>query len=398
MPYNPWSGVTLVTSPTADPVSVADAKSHSRIYQEADDSLLSAYIRMATNSCQNRCRRAFMPQTWRLSLNQFPGRSPAAGYRSSTYEEYYRENFIKLPYPPLRSIIAFQYMDTNGNLYYMTQSFGVQVGNYLLDTSPDPGRVNLPFSGIWPTTILFPTSAINITFGCGYPAYSLPVQVSVNGVATFASAPLIVTAITGPTLIGNSTLWTAILTTSSDLSNWQAGQSAVFASTTDPAWAGQHTIVGVSGGSGGGTITISGRQSLISPLPSTFSALGSGTLTAAFDPGILGTWVTLTVAPDPSGSPGPLTGSYNAAGLSADLTTLQLMVQQPSPISLAGGLTAATLACNLVPMEIRSAVAFMTAHLYETREPIVTGRSETAIEIPGTVDSMLEPYKYRETG
>ena len=133
MPYNPWSGLTLVSSPSATPISVADAKSHSRVFIELDDSLIGAYLNMAALSCQHRCRAAFMPQVWRLSLNQWPGRSPAAGYREAAdLHEYYKWNFIPVPLPPLRYIVSFSYLDTNGNIYYMAQSFGVQVGNYRL--------------------------------------------------------------------------------------------------------------------------------------------------------------------------------------------------------------------------------------------------------------------------
>jgi hypothetical protein len=395
VPYNPWSGITLVTAPTAAPVSIADLKAHSRIYQEADDSLLGAYINMATISCQHRCRRAFMPQVWRLALNQWPGRSPAAGFREAAdLHQYYKWNFIEIPLPPLTSIISFQYLDTNANVYYMTQSVGVAVGDYLLDTSPEPGRVNLPFSGIWPTTILLPTSAITITFGCGYPAYRLSVNVDQTGIATFAATPLSITGITGPTLIANSTIWSATLTTSSSLVGWSAGQSAYFTSSTDPTWVGLYVVQSVNGVAG--TITITGSQSVLNQLPLPFSAGGTGTLTAAFDPMLVGTWVTLTV-PATAASLAQ-TGSYNAAMLSPDLTQLQLVLQQPTPITLPLTGASAILTGSVVPQDLRSAIVFLAAHFYENREPIVTGRSETAIEVPDTIDAMLEPHKIRETG
>lgn len=393
MPYNPWSGITLVTSPTAAPISIADAKAHSRVFFEADDSLIGAYINMATLSCQHRCRGAFMPQTWRFSLNQWPGRSPATGYREAAdLGEYYRWNFIDIPLPPLIAIQSFQYLDTNANVYYMTQSVGVQVGNYLLDTSPRPGRVNLPFSGIWPTVILLPTSAISITFLCGNPAYSLTVNVDPSGLATFAATPLTINTVVSPVLTGNSTVWTATFNVTGSLTGWNVGQSVYLTSAANLPWQGLYVVSGVN--TGMATLTITGYQSIWQTLPGQFS--GTGTFTAVFDPQIVGTWATVSV---PAGvSPPALaqSGSYNAASLSSDMTQLQLVLQQPSPLLLP--LTGVTLTCNTVPMDLRSAIMFLAAHFYENREPIVTGRAETAIEIPNTIDAMLEPHKIRETG
>src|SRR6185369_13610156 len=132
---------------------------------------------------ENRCKRAFMPQVWRLALEQFPGRSPVAGYREGSLGEYYRWASIELPMPPLISIVSFTYLDTQGNSNSMTQGYGNVVGNYILDTRPEPGRVRLPFAGIWPTTILLPGSPIEITYQCGYQSYSGTLSVDYAGIA-----------------------------------------------------------------------------------------------------------------------------------------------------------------------------------------------------------------------
>jgi hypothetical protein len=36
------------------------------------------------------------------------------------------------------------------------------------------------------------------------------------------------------------------------------------------------------------------------------------------------------------------------------------------------------------------------SHFYENRETVITGRGEVAIEIPGTVDDLLAPYRVFE--
>ena len=72
----------------------------------------------------------------------------------------------------------------------------------------------------------------------------------------------------------------------------------------------------------------------------------------------------------------------------------------PTQVQLAVGPSVAiangTWTANIVPMPIRHAILFLAAHAYETREPVITGRGEVAIEIPGTVDALLEPYRCHE--
>lgn len=279
-----FSGLQIAIAPAGDPVSVADAKAHSRILYDADDSLLSGYISAATRQCEFITKRAFMPQSWLYTLEHFPGRSNPTGYQLlSEPNRYYSFNHIEMPLPPLVAITLFQYMDTDGNLYYMTEGYGNIVGNYTLDITPEPGRINLPFSGIWPTTILLPGSPIQITYQCGYTSFSGTVSLDASGVAT-----------------------------------WVSGSN--------------------------------------------------------FTPGLAGTWITIGGA------------SLNVTAVISP-TVLQLSA---TVSSLA---TPLPFTANLVPMTIRQAICFLTAHFYENREPVITGRSQTAVEIPSTVDDLLAPYR-----
>lgn len=305
MPYSPFSGLTLVTPTVADPVSVADIKAHSRVYIDLHDSLIAGYIASATIICEDHTKRAFMPQTWRLALEQWPGRSPMVGYREATsIPEWWRWSYIELPKPPLDSIVAFTYKDTSGTVFNMTQLSTPgqmnqnQVGNYLLDTEPEPGCVRLPFAGIWPTTILLPGSPIQITYNCGYNAFSGTLSIDQNGACT----------------------------------------------------------------------------------------LGSG---GPFDPTMRGTWINLQ---DPGSG---VNYSLNVLSVT-DTTHIQLVVSQELAPTLVG--SGLTWTASSVPQPIRSAIMFLVAHLYENREPIVVGRSQTAIEIPQTIDAMLAPYKIYRTG
>ena len=287
-----YAGLTLVTPPAGEPVSLADAKQHSRVFPgvTVDDSLILAYISSARQLVETILYRALITQQWCQALMNFPGRYPL-GYRESVNtDEYLKWSYIKLPNPPLISIDSFLYYDTNNTQYAMTQGYGNQVGNYFVDLSTEPGRACLPFAGIWPTTVLLPSSPIQITYTCGYG----PVVACLVNVDTF----------------GNVT---------------QVG----------------------------------------SPPPATFS------------PKMAGTWVTIN-------------------GVSYDcltVTSATSMVIATPPLA---PITNGAFTGNVVPMPIRHAIAFLVSHFYENREPIDVGRGLVAIEIPGTVDALLAPFRVFE--
>lgn len=281
------TGLTLVTPPAAAPITLADAKAHSRVDLsfDDDDALIAGYISSATIDCEDRVNRAFMPQQWRLALRNFPGRDPGE-FDGAAVANYLKWNHIAIPKPPLVSIASFTYMDTDGNVFNMQQGYGSQVGNYLLDLEPEPGRIVLPFSGIWPTTILLPGSPIKITFNCGYPAFSGMLNLASDGTA-----------------------------------GWESGDK--------------------------------------------------------FDPRMVGTWISVEDQ------------SFLVRSFTDD-QHVKLTMPDGSAITTGDELE---YSANAVPMPIRNAILYLASHRYETREPVITGRGITSVEIASTVDDLLAPYK-----
>lgn len=191
-----YAGLTLVTPPTGEPVSVADVTLHSRITTSADASMVAGYISSARRIVEGQAAVALMPQSWRLALRHWPGRSVR---QASDLSEYYRYNHIELPRPPLQSITSFIYTDVNGITYPMTQGYDNAAGNYLLDLDSQPGRIYLPYSGLWPVTILLPANPIEIVFVAGYSAFAGTVNVDATGLlVTWASGSLF-----DPTMAGS---------------------------------------------------------------------------------------------------------------------------------------------------------------------------------------------------
>tara|TARA_Y100000310_G_C20633412_1_gene789877 strand:- start:887 stop:1462 length:576 start_codon:yes stop_codon:yes gene_type:complete len=136
-------GLVLVTAPSVEPISTAEAKSHARIEGTAEDTLIGELIVAARQYCEDVQRRAYVTQTWDLILDDFP----PDGFR--------------IPLPPLQSVSYVRYTDSDGTV--ATASTSV----YLTDLNNEPGRISLKYSQVWPTVILQPMNGVTIRFVAG---------------------------------------------------------------------------------------------------------------------------------------------------------------------------------------------------------------------------------------
>lgn len=64
----------LVTGPAEEPVTLAEARAHLRLDTDDEDVLLAALITAARATLEAETRRAFVAQSWRLILDDWPGR------------------------------------------------------------------------------------------------------------------------------------------------------------------------------------------------------------------------------------------------------------------------------------------------------------------------------------
>lgn len=63
----------LVTGPLDEPVTLDEARAHLRLDATSEDGLLTALLTAARTSLEGETRRAFMTQSWRLILDEWPG-------------------------------------------------------------------------------------------------------------------------------------------------------------------------------------------------------------------------------------------------------------------------------------------------------------------------------------
>ncbi len=138
-------GLSLVTAPAAEPVTLAEAKLHLRQEDStADDTLITALIVAARENVEQFTRRALIEQTWKLWLDEFPS-----------------SGVIYLPKSPLRSVVAVTYVDGAGAVQTLATT------EYAIDTAATPGRIYLAYDKSWPSTRAI-QDAVRVEFKGGY--------------------------------------------------------------------------------------------------------------------------------------------------------------------------------------------------------------------------------------
>ena len=85
----------VITEPSEEPVSLAEAKAHLRVIGSEEDALISNLIKAAREKAEAQTARAFVTQTREVWLDRFPS------------------DPVFLPSPPLLSIVSIKYLDSN---------------------------------------------------------------------------------------------------------------------------------------------------------------------------------------------------------------------------------------------------------------------------------------------
>jgi uncharacterized phiE125 gp8 family phage protein len=154
------AGLELVSAPTGDPVSLAEAKAHCRIVGTEDDGLLAGYILAAREYVEADTERRLALQTWRAYFDRrWPCYFDGHCYRTG----------IVLPYPPLQSVSSVTYVDPDGD----TQTLATD--QYVIARFGHRGLIE-PAKGVtWPA-VRAQLDAIRVEFVCGYTALPEPLR------------------------------------------------------------------------------------------------------------------------------------------------------------------------------------------------------------------------------
>lgn len=144
----------LITPPAALAVSLADAKLALRVDGDEQDALIEAWTQGITEHAEHYTGRAFVHQTWRLTLDRFP-------------------TAIKLQYAPIASVSSIKYLDEAGVLQTLNPA------DYLLDDSTEPGYIVPQVGKAWPATF-DRINAVQVDYVAGYGPTDATVPPSVG--------------------------------------------------------------------------------------------------------------------------------------------------------------------------------------------------------------------------
>ena len=148
-----------ITAPAALPVSLDEAKLSLRIDGDELDGDVTRWIKGIVATAEHETGRAFIHQTWRCTLDEFP-------------------DAIRLDHAPLVSVESIRFYDVAGVL----QTLDPQ--DYLVDTITEPGYV-VPASGrAWPATAdRINSLMVDYTAGYGATEVSVPENVKLYIIA-----------------------------------------------------------------------------------------------------------------------------------------------------------------------------------------------------------------------
>ena len=149
----------LVTGPTVEPVSLAEAKVHCRVDITDDDAYITGLITAARSRLETiaRPQLAMITQTWELLLDDWP----------------WGDTVELRPYP-LQSVTSVKYTDSAG------AETTYSAGNYLVDAYSEPGRLRLKTGSSWPSATLRELNGVAIRFVAGFGAAGTAVDMQLR--------------------------------------------------------------------------------------------------------------------------------------------------------------------------------------------------------------------------
>lgn len=137
----------VTIEPTAEPVTLDQAKQQCRILHTLDDEELKRLITVARTQVEQLTRRTMLTTTRVLKLDCFPGH-------------------IKLLFPPVIAVSSITYLDENGDSQTLASD------QYVVSIANQPGVIVPADNVIWPETI-DQVDAVTVTYTAGYASVAL---------------------------------------------------------------------------------------------------------------------------------------------------------------------------------------------------------------------------------
>lgn len=136
--------LTLLSGPAEEPVSLAEARAHLKLDATEEDALLTALLTAARATLEAETRRAFVEQSWRLTLDDWPS-GP-----------------LEIPLAPVSEVTAVKVASLSGAMLPLDPAF------YEAETGERP-RIAVKRGQAWPMPATR-LAGIVIDFRAGYGA------------------------------------------------------------------------------------------------------------------------------------------------------------------------------------------------------------------------------------
>ncbi len=135
-------GLSLVTAPASEPITLAEAKAQLRVDATDENDLITALIVVSREYCEGYLHRKLISQTWDWSLCDFP-------------------RGFALPFLPIASVTSVKYYDTANAQQTLSAAY------YQTDLNATPARIHLAYGYAWPSTYER-SDAVVVRFAAGY--------------------------------------------------------------------------------------------------------------------------------------------------------------------------------------------------------------------------------------
>ena len=155
-------GLSLVTAPVCEPISLAEAKVHLRVDGSDSDTYINTLIVAARNHVENITRRRLVQQTWDYTLPEFP-----------IWD-------ILLPNMPVSSVTSVSYVNSAGTTTTFTTGASPDVAKYDVVIDGPRARIFPKYNVSWPSTRLH-GNAVTVRYVTGYsPSTDSPMDYTAN--------------------------------------------------------------------------------------------------------------------------------------------------------------------------------------------------------------------------
>ncbi len=145
-------GISVVSGPTEEPVTLSEAKSHCRVDSTDDDGLIAGYILAARKHIEGEIHRPICSRLYEFTADYgWPHRNGCLR--------------IELPFPPLQAVRSVTYVDSNGAEQTLAAN------QYTAMTNRPRGEIVPSYDATWPS-VRGVVEAVTVRFIAGYTDFT----------------------------------------------------------------------------------------------------------------------------------------------------------------------------------------------------------------------------------